>query len=204
MARRRILARLVLTALVFGASRLGAGQDGDAVTTGSTEITFDETVRVALQADYVTHRTTIWDLFHPYFPATGSDPFSTFQVDIYAITDYEVMLTKLTSVSLVPGGTTTASVDVVDDLLEIRTVSLVGDDDDLGQVDNPTLDWVETLDWTPFPDGDRLFFSGGNTEGGSATSHTAFEALRVNLEALRNNASGNAFTFTLTVTVTEQ
>jgi hypothetical protein len=87
--------------------------------------------------------------------------------------------------------------------MEIRTDALEGDDDDSGQTDNPVLDWTETANWIPFPDGVSLLFHGGNTEGGALVHHRAAESLRINLEALRNNASGNVFTFTITVMVTE-
>ena len=190
-----------LCVLAFGL-RVGA-EDTDAVSTVAFTVTLSETVRVTVGSAYVTHATTNEDLFDPYFPAGGADPFGRFEIRVYAITGYELSLKKQTVVSLVPGGTTTAAVDVVDKLLEIRTESLVGDDNDGGQVDNPVLDWSETSNWTAFPDGTTLLFHGGNTEGGSAVQHSALEFLRINLAALQDNASGNAFTFTLTVTVTE-
>jgi len=180
-----------------------SAQDTDAVSTVAFNVTLSETVRVTVGSTYVTHATTDEDLFDPYFPAGGADPFGRFEIHVYAITGYDLSLTKHTAVSLVPGGTTTASADVVDSLLEIRTESLVGDDNDDGQLDNPVLDWTETSTWTAFPDGTTLLFHGGNTEGGLLTRHDAVEALRINLSALKNNASGNAYTFTLTVTVTE-
>lgn len=199
--RRGLVAVIVLVGLVCPGA---FGQDMDVALVNPLSITLVETVHVVLGSALVTHATTIWDLFAPYFPADGADPFALFQVDIYAISDYEVTLNKETTVHLVPGGTTTASTDVVDRLMEIRTVSLAGDDDDSGHGDNPQLDWTATQDWTPFPDGETVFFHGGNTEGGAVTSHTAQEALRINLQALQNNASGNSYTFTITVTVTER
>ena len=177
--------------------------DTDATATATFSVSLSETVRVTVGSAYVTHSTTTWDLFDPYFPAGGADPFGRFEIRVYAITGYELSLTKETAVSLVSGGTTTASVDIVDTLLEIRTDALEGDDDDSGQTDNPVLDWTETEDWIPFPDGTSLLFHGGNTEGGALVHHRAAESLRINLEALRNNASGNVFTFTITVMVTE-
>lgn len=190
-----------LCVLAFGL-RAGA-EDTDAASTVAFTVTLSETVRVTVGSAYVTHATANEDLFDPYFPAGGADPFGHFEVRVCAITGYELSLTKQTLVTLVPGGTTTASIDIVDNLLEIRTESLVGDDNDSGQVDNPVLDWTETSSWTAFPDGTTLLFHGGNTEGGSVVQHSALEFLRINLDALQDNASGNAFTFTLTVTVTE-
>ena len=124
-----------LCVLAFGL-RVGA-EDTDAVSTVAFTVTLSETVRVTVGSAYVTHATTNEDLFDPYFPAGGADPFGRFEIRVYAITGYELSLKKQTVVSLVPGGTTTAAVDVVDKLLEIRTESLVGDDNDGGQVDNP-------------------------------------------------------------------
>jgi hypothetical protein len=187
----------------FLAGFVAGAVDTDATATASFSVVFSETVRVTVGSAYVAHSTTTWDLFDLYFPAGGADPFGRFEIRVYAITGYELSLTKETAVSLVSGGTTTASVDIVDTLLEIRTDALEGDDDDGGQTDSPILDWAETEDWTPFPDGTSLLFHGGNTEGGALVHHRAAESLRINLEALRNNASGNVFTFTITVMVTE-
>jgi hypothetical protein len=105
-----------------------------------------------------------------------------FNINIYAITEYEVSIRKVTELKQqAPGGTTTAFEIIRDELMEIRTLSLEGDDPGDNPIPAPGAEYNV---WTDIPDADwRLLFSGGNTEGGAINYHRAQEALRFDLAA---------------------
>lgn len=127
----------------------------------------------------------------------------TIDIRVYAITNYEVWFSKTTVVARqAPGGTTTAFETIRDELMELRILG-VGPLPDDG-IHDPTLEYSQALDWADIPDtAPRLLFSGGNTEGGALNYQYAEVAFRFDLAALRNNASGNVYDFTIRLTITD-
>lgn len=186
---------LVLVILLFG----GHAQDSDQESPISYSVTLNNTVRIDVAPHtFVTHATRRADLLHRYYDI------GIFEINVYAITDYEVSISKVTELKQQAfGGTTTALEVIRDELMEIRTLSLEGDD---GPDDPYPAPGAEFDTWAKIPDtvsGFRPLFYGGNTEGGVVNYHTAREALRFDLAAFRDNASGNIYTFTLTLLITE-
>lgn len=190
------LAIVVALALLFGVK----AQDTDTDSTDPFTVLLEGTVLLdVIPSDLGTRTATRADLMYQYFEP-DEDGFATFNINVYTITNYEVYVIKTTTVSLAPGGTTTEV--LLNELLEIKTLSLGGADD--GPADNPTLQYSQSANWTDLPDSiNILLFSGGNTEGGAVNYHIATEGLRLDLAALGNNASGNVYSFTITVTVLE-
>jgi len=190
------LAIILALALLLGVK----AQDTDTDSTDPFAVLLANTVLLdVVPHDLGTRTATRADLMYQYFEP-DEDGFATFNINIYTITNYEVYIIKATTVSLAPGGTTTEV--LLDELLEIKTLSLGGADD--GPADNPTLQYSQSANWTDLPDSiNILLFSGGNTEGGAINYHSATEGLRLDLAALGNNASGNVYSFTIIVTVVE-
>lgn len=187
---------LILAALLLW----GYGQDSDQEGPIGYSVTLNNTVRIDITPHtFVTHATQRADLLQQYYDI------GIFDINVYAITDYEVSISKVTKLKQqAPGGTTTAFEMIRDELMEIRTLSLEGDDGS----DNPYPAPGAYFDtWTKIPDtvtGFKPLFYGGNTEGGAVNYHRAREALRFDLAAFRDNASGNVYTFTITLLLTEK
>lgn len=130
----------------------------------------------------------------------------TIDIRVYTVTNYEVWFSKMTLVTQqAPGGTTTAFETIHDELMELRVEELGGTDDhDRGVDDNPSLQYSRAEDWEDIPDTTvKLLFSGGNTEGGTLNYQYARANFRFDLAALRNNASGNTYDFTIRLTITD-
>ena len=189
-----IITIAVLT-LLTGAN---AQDDSDYVGTPGFTVTLTNSVDIEIVSSaLLTIATTRAHLFHQYLEI------GTFGIDVYAITDYEIKGSKITQIEQVLGGTTTALEEIKDHLMEIKTIELTGDDPG----DNPTPKgpWFNATVWEDLPDTATIpLFEGGNSEGGAINKHTGIEALRLDLAALQNNASGNVYTFTIVVTVTEK
>ncbi len=176
---------------------LALGASADTVTTTSSfTVALDEVVHIELVpaslGSITTHRH---DLLQQYLDI------GTVEVRVYTVTDYRVWFSKTTVQTLVSGGTTTAFETIRDELMELKVEEIGGADDGIA---NPTLDCSEAVDWADIPDThDRLLFSGGNTEGGALNYQYARIAFRFDLAALRNNASGNVYEFTIRFTITD-
>ena len=187
---------LILVILLFCAYAQDSDQEGPV----SYSVTLNNTVRIDIAPHtFITRATRRTDLLHQYYDI------GVFEINVYAITDYEVSISKVTELKQQAlGGTTTALEVIRDKLMEIRTLSLEGDD---GPDDPYPAPGAEFDAWTKIPDtvsGFLPLFYGGNTEGGAVNYHTAWEALRFDLAAFRDNASGNIYTFTLTLLITER
>jgi len=178
---------------------LFAGAMADTVTvTSSFSVDIGEVVHIQLVpasiGSIVTHRH---DLLQQYLFI------GTIDIRVYTITDYEVWFSKTTVVTQqAPGGTTTAMEIIRDELMELRLLG-VGPVPDDG-INDPTLEYSQAVDWADIPDtAPRLLFTGGNTEGGALNYQYARAAFRFDLAALRNNASGNIYDFTIRLTITD-
>ena len=178
---------------------LGASMVADEVTTpGPFSVSINEVVHIELVpasiGSIITHRA---DLLQQYLYI------STIDVRAYTITNYQVWFSKTTAVTQqAPGGTTTAFETIRNELMELRILDVgpLGDDG----IDDPTLQFSEAVDWEDIHDtSDKRLFRGGNTEGGVLNYQYASVAFRFDLAALRNNASGNIYDFTIRLTITD-
>jgi len=172
-------------------------------------LTLNEIVRLDIPgASFVTHNTSRTDLLSQFVPI------GTFDLTVFSVTDYEVTANKSSAFTLAPGGTTGDTGlgqdqifpnDPVDlnALLEINLQDPVGDE---GDSDDPVAAAAFAgQGFVDLPDfGVITLWTGGNTEGGTSTSHVASAAIRFDLAALKNNASGNVYTFTLNLRVLER
>lgn len=187
---------LLLAILVM----VSAQDDTDDVSTPTFTVRLANSVDIEIvSAALRTITTRRIDLLQQYLEI------GTISIDVYAVTDYEVFGSKVTQVETAPGGTTSPLEEIRDELMEIRTVALAGADD--GPKDNPrfTGPYFDATVWQDLPDiGFTTLFTGGNTQGGASNRHSAVEELRLDLAALRDNASGNIYTFTIIATVVER
>lgn len=193
MMRWQVLALGAVMCLLLS---LGASAD-TTTTTSPFSVSLNEVVHIQLApaslGSITIHRH---DLLQQYL-YVGS-----VEVRVYTVTDYQVWFSKTTTQTLVPGGTTTAFEIIRDELMELKVEEIGGADDGIA---NPTLEYSAAVDWADIPDThDRLLFSGGNTEGGALNYQYARVAFRFDLAALRNNASGNVYEFTIRFTITDR
>jgi hypothetical protein len=173
----------------------------EVTTTSSFAVDIGEVVHIELVpasiGSITTHRR---DLLQQYLEI------GTIDIRVYTISNYNVWFSKTTVVTeQAPGGTTTAFETIRDELMELRLEEFGGADDyDRGVDDNPSLTYSEAVTWADIPDTTvRLLFTGGNTEGGALNYQYARAAFRFDLAALRNNASGNIYDFTIRLTITD-
>lgn len=183
------------------------GDEGVDFTVNMVEI-----VRLEIPgASLVERNTSRVDLLSQFMPI------GTFDITVYAVTDYEVTANKTTTQTIVPTGTTGLpsnnpggqdSVNPdrpvrVDDLLEINLPFVQGDE---GDADDPVAGAAFIgAGFVDLPDtGVITLWTGGNTEGGLSTAHIGAASLRVDLAALENNASGNVYTFQINLRVVER
>ncbi len=194
----RKVRRLVLGAGLLLILALAGSAVADEVTlTGSFAVAIGEVVHIQLAPASIGSITTQRrDLLQQYLFI------GTIEIRVWAITDYEVWFSKTTAVTQqAPGGTTTAFELIRDELMELKLEGLGGADDGPA---NPRLEYSQALDWADIPDtAPKLLFTGGNTEGGALNYHYAQVAFRFDLAALRNNASGNIYDFTIRLTITD-
>ena len=169
------------------------------LTIGAAPAPYNEVVRVDLESSPSNQSITTADLQNRYFVI--GDPAA--EIEVFAITGYQVTISKITSGPAVPGLDLAA-------LLEVGELGFTNDDDD--SQDNPSSNLINDCseisdqgllcDDIPEDPGSLNLFSGGNTTG-NAPGVRASMGLRLDLDALGDNAAGNAYTFTITFTVTE-
>lgn len=174
------------------------GTEVTTLTVGSAPAPYNEVVRVDLLSSPSNQSITTADLQNRYFVI--GDP--AVEIEVFAITDYQVTVSKETTGPGVPGLDSAA-------LLEVGELGFVNNDDGL---DNPSSDLIndcseisdQTATCDDIPEGSSMnLFSGGNTTGGEPGVRASM-GLRLDLDALGDNAAGNAYAFTITFTVTEE
>jgi len=183
------------------------GVNNTATATVTLEIGPDnEAVRVDVTASPSDKTITTNDLGNRYFVIDGTTPGEVLQIVVYAMTDYQVTIEKTTTGPSAPGLGPGA-------LLEVGQLTFVDNDDENPASSDLLNDCLDITDQTaacddiPESPSTMNLFSGGNTEGpvplGTTPGVTARMGLRLDLDALGDNAAGNAYTFTITFTVTE-
>jgi hypothetical protein len=184
-------------------SPVGLTQDSDSETTDPFTVTIQNTVRIDITTHPGDKTVTRADLLNRYFPLDD------IVYEVYAVTDYQVTVCKTTTQTAGP-----LTVIDTDRILETRVQDGAagfspypddGADDPVSDIPNFSSGSVE--DTAPdIPEGctsPKNLFHGGNTEGGSDNKVTVTQNLQLDLDALLDNAAGNVYQFTITLTINE-
>jgi len=193
----------VLLAALLLYSPGGLTQDSDTETTNPFNVTIQNTVRIDITTHPGDKTITRADLLNRWF--TLDD----IVYEVYAITNYQVTVCKDTTQTVGPP-TTIDTARILETRVQAGAAGFSPYPDD--GADDPVSDISDyssgatDLTLPDIPEGcttPKNLFHGGNTEGGSDNKVTVTQNLQLDLDALLDNAAGNVYRFTITLTINE-